>query len=275
MAISFSPNNGFSCSVYYDVIIGMIVPYSHKFALAQVPVLYPYKDVVLRLYPLRLRDALDMDMWLQARFVKEYQNNIALIEDKELRDEFVKTLGQTIGRISLQNNNGYQLLWNNIDALCHFIYLLTRGEWSEDRLSDLFFGEGLTSEVLDTILEMRIAVWCDLPEIPKLNIVEKKPRYEHTEEELVARIYHTMATKYNWTYEQVLDLTEYQAFWYSYLFPEEREHYEEMDEMAHKTESASSRPANDVPRKPGTIHFNSPDEYERWKAKRAQENINR
>jgi len=247
----------------------MIIPYSHRAALAQMPVTYYYKGESLLIYPLRLRDVLALDSWLQSRFVKEYYDRVDLVPEEE-RKEFVDQLGRIIAGISSQSDTGHRLLWGNSDAMCYLVHLLTRGEWTEERAAGLFFPTGVTPEAQMAIMEMRDSVWRETPEAPKLNITEKPPKYQHTPEELDARVYHAMASKYQWTYDQTLDLTDYQVFWYSYMFPEEREHYEEMDAMANKRPASGNNGRPDVPYQPGTIHFSSPEEYEAWKAKRAK-----
>ena len=248
----------------------MIFPYPHSAALAQVPVPYFYKDAVLLIYPLRLRDVLDMDMWLKSRVVKEYHDQVELLPPGE-REEFVAGLSDIIAGINGSSGRGYRLLWSNADALLHLAVLLTRGVVEEDRLRELIFPNGLTEESVDVVTEMKRSVWRDLPPVPELKVVEKKPRYETTKEESEARIYHMLAEKYHWTYDQILDLTDYQAFWFGYMFPEEREHYEDIDAMIHQSKaSLEARGAEASPSpKPGVIHFNSPEEYEAWKARQA------
>lgn len=250
----------------------MIFPYPHSAALAQMPVPYFYKGESLTLYPLRLRDVLDMDMWLKSRIVKEYYEKVELFPPGE-REEFIKEMGEKIAEIDISSGRGHVLLWRNSDALIHLVSLLTRGRVEEKKIQELFFPNGFSDEAVDAILEMKQAVWRDLPPIPKLNIVEKKPRYEATKEENEARVYHMLAEKYHWTYDQILDLTDYQAFWFGYMFPEEREHYEDLDAMAQQSRASRlSDESEPLPSpKPGVIHFNSPAEYEAWKARQKQE----
>lgn len=250
----------------------MIFPYPHTAALAQIPVPYPYKDEILNIYPLRLRDVLDMDMWLKSRVVLEYHHQIELLPPSE-REEFVAGMSDIISDINGSSGRGYRFLWENESALLHLSVLLTRGMVPEEHLRELLFPNGFSEEAVDTITEMKRAVWRDLPPIPKLNIVEKKPRYEATKEESEARIYHMLAEKYHWTYEQILDLTDYQAFWFGYMFPEEREHYEDMDAMIHQSRVSMEANNAEMPPapKPGVIHFNSPEEYEAWKARQSSQ----
>ena len=246
----------------------MIFPYPHSAALAQMPVQYFYKGETLVLYPLRLRDVLDMDMWLKTRVVQEYYDKVELFPPGE-REEFIKEIGEKIAEIDTSTGRGYTIMWRNADALVHLVVLLTRGKVEENKISELLFPNGFTEESSDVVLEMKQAVWRDLPPIPKLNIVEKKPRYEATKEENEARVYHMLAEKYHWTYDQILDLTDYQAFWFGYMFPEEREHYEDLDAMVQQSRATrmAGDDAPDPAPKPGVIHFGSPEEYEAWKAR--------
>ena len=249
----------------------MIFPYPHTAALAQVPVPYFYKGETIILHPLRLRDVLDMDMWMRSRVVKEYYEKIELFPPEE-REEFVKEFGEKIAEIDTSTGKGNAILWRNSEALTHLVFLLTRGELEEKKIRDLLFPNGFNKESVEVVLEMKQAVWRDLPPIPELKIVEKKPRYEATKEENEARVYHMLAEKYHWTYEQILDLTDYQAFWFGYMFPEEREHYEDMDAMVQQSRASRAARESEPPPapKPGVIHFNSPEEYEAWKARQKQ-----
>ena len=207
-------------------------------------------------------------MWLKSRVVLEYHHQIELLPPSE-REEFVAGMSDIISDINGSSGRGYRLLWSNVEALLHLVVLLTRGQIPEQHLRELLFPNGFSGEAVDIITEMKRAVWRDLPPVPELKVVEKKPRYETTKEESEARIYHMLATKYGWTYDQILDLTDYQAFWFGYMFPEEREHYEDLDAMVHQSRAAMEAGGAEQPPspKPGVIHFNSPEEYEAWKAK--------
>ena len=246
----------------------MIFPYPHTSALAQVPVPYLFKKEVLMLYPLRLRDGLELDMFLRGLYLKNYGEKAKLIPEGD-RSAFVADFGKTLSEISYQRGVGHSVLWGSQDAMVYLVYLLTRKKVPEERLRELLFGNGLDRESLTAVSEMYNAVICPTPPVPKLDIPSKKPKYESTRQEREARIYHTMAKEFRWTYEQVLDLTEYQIFWYLYLYPDEREHHEEMHAMAHRNGDGDLEGGGAPTSTPGVIHFNSPEEYEAWKAKQA------
>lgn len=243
----------------------MIFPYPHTAALAQIPVPYPYKNEILNVYPLRLRDVLDLDMFLRGLYVKSYGTRVNLIPESD-RPAFLSDFGKTLSEITYQRGVGHSVLWGSPEAMTHLVFLLVRGAVPEDQIRELFFGSGLDKDSLTAISEMFNAVICPTPPVPTLNIPKKKPKYEHTEQERAARVYHTLAKEFHWTYEQVLDLTEYQIFWYLYLYPDEREHHEEMHAMIHRGNGEDGEPSM---ASPGILHFNSPEEYEAWKAKQS------
>ena len=237
--------------------------------MAQIPVPYIFKDETFLVYPLRIRDTLDLDMFLRGLYVKGYGTRAKLIPESD-RAAFLSDFGKTLSEISYQRGVGHSVLWGSPEAMSHLVFLLVRGAVSEERIRKVFFGRGLDRDSLTAISEMFNAVICPTPPVPKLNIPPRKPKYESTEKEREARIYHTMAKEFRWTYEQVLDLTEYQVFWYLYLFPDEREHHEEMHAMIHRNGDGGSEGGGAPTSTPGVIHFNSPEEYEAWKAKRGQ-----
>ena len=217
------------------------------------------------LYPLRLRDGLDLDMFLRGLYIRSYGEKAKLIPERD-RSAFVSDFGKTLSEISYQRGVGHSVLWGSPTATAHLVYLLVRGVFSEDRIKELLFAGGLNRESLTAVSEMFNAVICPTPSVPKLNIPPKKPKYEHTALERDARIYHTLAKEFHWTYDQVLDLTEYQVFWYLYLYPDERVHHEEMHAMMHRGIGEDGEP---TVTSSGLLHFNSPEEYEAWKAKQS------
>ena len=246
----------------------MIFPYPHSAALAQVPVPYLFKGEEFLVYPLRLRDGLSLDMFLRGLYVRNYGEKAKLIPEGD-RSSFISDLGKTLSGISYQRGVGHSVLWGSPVAMTHLVYLLVRGVVSEERIRELFFSRGLDRESLTAVSEMFNAVICPTPSVPKLNIPPKKPKYEHTLLEREARVYHTLAKEFHWTYEQVLDLTEYQIFWYLYLYPDEREHHEEIHAMAHRGGEEGEPSVTSS----GLLHFNSPEEYEAWKAKQSMKGI--
>ena len=121
----------------------------------------------------------------------------------------------------------------------------------------------MTDKAIRTVTEIRRAVYRSTPPAPKLNIPDKRPKYETTPEEGEVRIFKMLADKFGWTYRQVLDLTDYQIFWYTYMFPEEREHTEELYDIAHKDDHKSGSGNKHLP---NSMYFESPADWDAYKA---------
>ncbi|MGI5832955.1 MAG: hypothetical protein ACOX6D_10590 [Thermoguttaceae bacterium] len=239
----------------------MYFPYPHEAALAQIPVPYPYEDEVLWVYPLRMKDCLQLDMYIRSMYIKEYGTKVALIPEGD-RETFKKEFGETVAALTHTRGVGQSVLWSSPSAMTYLVFLLLRGAMTEAAIGDLFFSIGLNQGALLAIHEMHRSVYIDPPSPPKLDVPERKPKYSYTSLERVAQIYHSLGEKYHWTYEQVLNLTDYQVYWYMYLFPGEREHIEELYSVS-RSDTNDSSPVGS-----GVIRFNSPEDYERWKATR-------
>lgn len=251
---------------------GRSLEYSTQFALAQIPVSFRLGSGRILIHPLRLRDVLVMEAWLRDRFIEAYEERASLLDREEDREAFLAGVYPTVPTLSFMSGPGHDFLCTDLPSIVHLVWLMGRGlnGWTEERVLEEFRRFDLDGAV-SLMLKMRVSVWKEPPAQAKLAIADRRPKYEMTDDEVVARVYHSLADKFHWGYEQVLDLTEYQIAWYLHLFPEEREHIEELDAMSHRSErQANGNP--DVPYQPGTIHFNSPEEYEAWKAKRAKIN---
>lgn len=251
----------------------MIIPYTEQDALIQAPVYYKAGDEELLIYPLRLGDLIKLNGYIRYRYVTIETAGTEHLDD-ESRQLFIDDFIKKLDGFDFLSGHGYKFFISDIPSLVYYIKSMVRfhPDWTDAKIRDVFFSNGITELALVRITEMRLAVHCEAPPNPTLNITDKPPKYEPTQEEMVAKVYKSLAEKYHWTYEQVMNLTDYQVHWYTHLFPEEREHIEDMDEMAHKndrngvTGTGSSRV--DVPYQPNTIHFNTPEEYEAWLAER-------
>ena len=119
----------------------------------------------------------------------------------------------------------------------------------------------------ETLAKMQILVYCESPRLPTLNIPNKQARYEWMADERVVQTYTLLFTKYHWTPEVVSNLTEYQVIWFAYYsLPDERERIEDMYNSANQKNGGSVHGTPDVPYQPNSLHFNSPDEWEAYKA---------
>lgn len=254
----------------------MIIPYTEQDALAQAPVYYKVGDEEVLIYPLRLGDLIKINGYVRNRYVRKETagtEHLDSISRREFIDDFIKR----IEGFDFLTGDGHLFFINDLPSLVFYVKHLLRFQdgWDDRRIQETFFPGGVDDLALTRIVEMRLALYCETPPIPPLNITNKEPRYEATKEEQIARIYKKLADSYHWTWDQVLDLTEYQVYWYNHLFPEERQHIEEMDEMAHKNDRGPTGTGTsrvDVPYQPNTIHFNSPEEYEAWLAEKQSKN---
>ena len=239
----------------------IIQPYSHQEALVQFPVQYELGDGTITLYPLTLGAVVDLNRTLRTSFLSQ-------LEDSTLTGEeavnYNANLLKIVEAMNFETGKGREFFFSSPKLLVYFVCHLCRfsEEWSESRLSSILFPYGTVEEAgLIRVIEMKTAVTRQLPEPPKLNIRHKEPRYKATQEETEARIYKSFAEKFGWNWEQIQKLTEYQVFWYSYLFPEEREHIEEMDEMANKDNPPGSIPP---PSNPNVKQITDPEEIRAW-----------
>ena len=235
----------------------MILPYSHKAALAQAPVPFQINDRTILLYPIRQGDAIQFDVWLQYQYAKQYGGQVNLLPPQERKAFIARILDEAE---KFDQYSGYRFIISNVDAMVRYVQILTRFEWDEQDIRVTLFPDNeITDGTIATVDMMRTAVSRPIPPEPPQPNVNRKRR-EYSDEESVVRIYRSIAEKYHWTYQQCLDLTPYQVFWYLYLMPEERELMEDMERM--------SKSKTDIPHafEPNVRRFNSPEEYEEWLA---------
>ncbi len=244
--------------------MNLLLPYSHEAALGQLPVSYRINGVTLLLYPLTLRSALEMDQWLRQEYLRQYEGRIVVLPESE-RNEFAATMLETTAKMTFQYGPGYQFFITNFDAMVRLVRYLCRDKVKERKIRNVVFFGGLTEKAIQAVTEMRLAVHRPIPPAPKLNIPSKQPKYETTQEEGEARIFKMLADKYGWTYRQVLDLTDYQVFWYTYMFPEEREHAEELHDIAHRDDQSTNGGTGNHS-VPNSMYFESPEKWEAYKA---------
>ena len=248
----------------------MIIPYTEQDALAQAPAYYHVGDETVLIYPMRIGDLLRVNGYVRDRYVMQETAGIEHL-DSQIKREFIDDFLTKLEGFDFLTGDGQMFFLTDLPSMIYYVKHLMRFPegWDDQRIQQVFFPKGVGDLAVTRIAEMRIALFCETPPMPQLNITHKEPRYETTKEEQVARIYKKLADSFHWTYQQVLGLTDYQVYWYMHMFPEERQHVEEMDEMANKngpTGTGSSRV--DVPYQPGTLHFNSPEEYEAWLAEK-------
>jgi hypothetical protein len=104
------------------------------------------------------------------------------------------------------------------------------------------------------------------PRIPERKLT---PEQKAKEDEIaVSRTYKVLAKNYHFSFEQVRNLTTYQIYYYVILLPEEEQELAEMDaalQRHHPGQPPLSRP---IVRNsnPNVKHFNTPEEYEMWRA---------
>lgn len=248
----------------------MLLPYSHKSAMAQTPVPYsmPDKSIII-LYPATVGMLQEFTVWLQSRYVTQFAPLIAAMPD-DVRPGFLETLFKGLDTFDASMGAGYAYLQTDAEAMSHYIYLLARqpADWTEDKIKTLLFPDGASDFGVLHFTSMKMAVSRTMPE-PQPNPSSKKQR-EYTDEEAVVRVYRMLGEKYGWTYKQCLELTEYQIYWYLYMLPEEKEQLEEMERMIN--ESRNQMPGTDIPSgtmvNPNVIHFNTDEEYQAWLATR-------
>lgn len=138
-------------------------------------------------------------------------------------------------------------------------------QWPESRIKDIMFPNGqITENALIWLGEMQMAVRRDIPPVQQLPDSDKAP-LTYTPEESVVRIYRSLGEKYNWTYRQCLELTDYQVYWYLYMLPEDIARLNELNDMIAKNKETSGKSAgsNDTPL-PNIKKFDTPEEYEAW-----------
>ena len=236
--------------------------------MAQTPVHYRLQDNVrtVVLYPIRQGDAIEFDNWLKYQYVYSLNHQVELLPPSE-RQPFIEGILNEVERFDHQYGKGNEYLLASIDGLVRYIALLTRYQWQEPDIRAFFFPNDRISETaLQIIDEMRLAVFRQIPPDPPQPNINRKRR-EYNEEEAVVRIYRSLGEKYHWTYQQCLELTPYQVFWYLYLLPEEREQIEELHRLSKQNSDTFDKP--ELP--PGTIRFNSPEEYEAWRARQQKQ----
>lgn len=254
----------------------MIIPYTERDALIQAPVYYKVGSETVLIYPLRLGDIIKINGFVRYRYVLRETAGSEYLDD-EVKQEFIDDVIERLTDFDFLVGDWHRFFLSDLPSLVYYVRHILRSpsDWDDERIVKVFFPNGITDLALIRIAELRLSLHCDTPPIPKLNITDKPPRYEPTNEEQIARVYKSLADKFHWTYEQVMNLTEYQVYWYMHLFPEEREHIEEMDEMAHKNDrggvTGTGTSRIDVPYQPNTLHFNTPEEYEAWLEKRRGE----
>jgi hypothetical protein len=239
----------------------MIQPYTHQEALAQFPVSYPLGKDTITIYPLTLRAILDINRKLRTEFLTKLEDTE--IQGKEAVEYNAKLL-KIADTLNFESGEGREYFLNSPTILVHFVRHLCRFDdnWSEERLNKLLFPLGeVTNEALVLIIEMKTLVTRALPPFPKLDIQPREPKYKATQEEIEAKVFKSFAEKFGWNYNDVLDLTEYQIFWYSYLFPEEREHIEEMDALSSKNHTPGSLP---TPTGANVRQITDPAEIQAW-----------
>lgn len=254
-------------------VTNLMLPYSHQEALTQAPVPFTVGGEKVKVYPLTYGALLDLNNQLRRRFFQQFDGQVELLPEAE-QEDFIKPIIETAEKLDFQSGTGYQFFLSDLDLQVLLVWHLCRFQEEDKKnwIQGQIFPNGLSQESLVLIFAMQRAVYRKLPPSPKLNIPDKRPKYEVNSEESDAKIFKLLGEKYHWSYRDVLNLTEYQVFWYTYLFPDEREHIEELEEIAHRNDNAGPGNGPDVPYQPGTLHFNSPEEYEAWLATREVKN---
>lgn len=250
----------------------MLLPYSHKSAMAQTPVPYTMPDdSIIMLYPATVGMIQEFTVWLQARYTAQFAPLIASMPD-DVRPGFFETLYNGIATFDVTTGIGYAFLQTDADAMSRYIYMLARQpvDWSEERIKTLLFSQGVTEYGLVHFTSIQMAVTRKLPESQPYPKTSKRKQREYTEEEAVVRVYRMLGEKYGWTYKQCLELTDYQIYWYLYMLPEEREQLEEMERMINESQSkmSDSQLPSGTMMNPNVIHFNTDEEYQAWLATR-------
>lgn len=115
-----------------------------------------------------------------------------------------------------------------------------------------------------------------------MNVRHRKPRYRATRDEREARVFKQLPEKFGWGHGQVLALTEYQIFWHTYLYPEEREHLEDMDAMSSQYDKDANTTGfgqgtgtgygmngygTNLKNDPNKIYFDNIEEMQAWAAR--------
>ena len=242
----------------------MIKPYTHQEALAQFPVDYELGEDTITIYPLTLRSVIDVNQKVRSEFIRSLED--ITLTGQELID-YNAQLYKISESMTFETGKGREFFISNPKLLVYFVRHLNRfsEEWSDSRLTSLLFPYGTVNEsALLLVMEMKMAVTRKLPEMPTLNIQYKPPKYRATQEETEARIYKSFAEKFGWTYKDILELTEYQVFWYSYLYPEEREHIEEMDALSHKNDNGFNNSSLPISTNPNVKQITDPEEIRLW-----------
>lgn len=230
--------------------------------MAQTPVPYMLGGDTLWLYPVRQCDHIKFNTWLQYQYAQSFKQKLDIVppEDRAVMIDYIL---EVVANFDYETDEGQKFMRTSISALIEYAHILLRGAVTKLYLQDILFKDNTITETsLQTFDEMRLAVFRPLPPDPPQPHTNQKRR-EYTDDEAAIRIYRSLGEKYDWTYQQCLELTPYQVFWYLYLMPEEREQIEELQRLAIQNQSKFSEPP--VPQ--GAIHFNSPEEYEAWLAR--------
>jgi len=188
----------------------MLLPYTHTAAMAQSPVPYRFADRVIWLYPIRQGDAINFDVWLKYEYAQQFAGKIELLPQSD-RPAFIDSVLDSVEQFSYQFGEGRSFLLSSVDALVKLLLILTRDEWQDVR-EDMFPDNEISTRAIHTIDEMLMAVYRPIPPVPPQPANQK--RREYTEEESVVKIYRALGEKYHLPFQQVLELTPYQVFWY-------------------------------------------------------------
>ena len=237
--------------------------YLHQEALTQTGVMYSFFGKEMMIYPLTLRAVNDLNRRVREKYFEKYEESMLLMPESE-RADFWKAIDERSENLSFQTGDGRTILFSDKAVLATLIRYLCRNsnDWSIERIGEVLSSDVSAPEMIFVIDDMLGAVFREPPEIPKINIPDKPSRYEWTSEERVVQLYTILFSKYHWSFEEVMQLTDYQAVWFAYyVLPGEREHIEDM--YNDRPRSGSDGP--DVPYQKGALHFNNPEEFEAWK----------
>lgn len=247
--------------------------YLHQEALAQTGVVCSFFGQEMVIYPLTLRAINDLNRRVRDRYFDQYEKSVALLPEAE-RAPFWERVVEKSEKLNFQTGEGFQLFFSNVDLMVQLVRELCRNhpQWSEEEIQQQVLksscptAEDKILAFAERLAEMQMLVYREAPSLPSLNIPNKQARYEWTTDERATQTYTLLFTKYHWTPEVVSNLTEYQVLWFAYYsLPDERERVEDL----YKTVSHSDRGSGkgpDVPYQPNTLHFNSPAEWDAYKA---------
>lgn len=242
----------------------MFLPYLHDEALTQTSVKFPLCGDFIEIYPLTLGASCRINRRVRELFYARFDEQIDAIPEED-RADFAAGIMTASTEFSYLSGQGLTFFSTNIESMIMLVWELCRHspDWPPERIKSALFPTDDTDFGFNLVTQMQYAVHRDAPEFPKLRIPDKRPRYEATPEELAVMRYRILMDKFHWTFDQVLALTSYQADWCAYKLPGEREQIEESYEMIHRNDKNGGP---DVAYQPGTLHFDSPADWDAYKA---------